>query len=330
MLLGAGLFGFAVGILFFAFVLQDLLQGGRGSYFGGASPLKWFWLLWPVSYLVMGAAFLLMALSGWKKSGLSPERTKIPQDAAPRPVDDAGAATLAPAPAEAEYPTVPAVRHDPGTDLAVRLSAGLAGGCGVALLLAAVLLCSGITPPLVVYAVSAIRAGSQPAGGIAAFFSLPAAGFWVVSVLAFVKEWRQWRLGYPVVEVSALPLYCGETYDLLVTVPGPASFRRLRVAVVCEEVARYTLGGEACQQVRRVYDRELARQEHLDVEAGGPLRVRGSLRVPPGAMHSFQAEHNEVRWVVRVEGEAQRLFALKFTHDYPLPVRPPRGYGGKQ
>jgi hypothetical protein len=103
----------------------------------------------------------------------------------------------------------------------------------------------------------------------------------------------------------------------------------LRIAVVCEEQASYTQGTTTCKDTRRVYDQELALREDFAIDGGEPLRVSATFRPPPGAMHSFKAEHNEVRWVVRVEGEARRLFALKFTHDYPLPVRPPRGYGGK-
>jgi hypothetical protein len=164
---------------------------------------------------------------------------------------------------------------------------------------------------------------------MAGFFVLFVGVLWTIVTGLFVKEWRLWRLGHPVVEVAAVPLYCGEECGLVVTLPGPARLRRLRIAVLCEEAVSYTEGTTTRKETRRVHEEELARQEGLAIERWAPFRLRGSVRVPPGAMHAFKAEHNEVRWLVRVEGEAERLIPLKFTHDYPLPVRPARGYGGK-
>ena len=38
------------------------------------------------------------------------------------------------------------------------------------------------------------------------------------------------------------------------------------------------------------------------VERGLPFESRCHLRVPPGAMHSFHADHNEVNWKLVVKG----------------------------
>jgi hypothetical protein len=327
-LLWGGTF-FSVGAVFFVVILQDLFRGDPGNNLQGAFPLKWLWALFPVPFMAIGAGALLYNFRRRRRVDLSPEeQTAVKKPAAPRG-EDGGAVVLAPAAPEEEYPTVPKVEHTAGTDLAVRLTAGLAAGCGVALFLVLVLVCSGILTSLATYAVGALRDRQFQGAGVAGFFLLFVGVFWVLVVGQFVKEWRLWRLGYPVVEVSALPLYCGETCDLLVTVPGPARLTRLRVAVVCEEEASYTEGTTTRKETRRVHDQELARHEGLVIERGERFSVRGSFHIPHGAMHSFAAGHNQVRWVVRVEGEAQQLFPLKFTHDYPLGVRPPRGPGGR-
>lgn len=324
-----GLGFFSGGALFFVFILLALIRGDPDDSLQGAYPWKCLWILFPFPFIIPGALALRHTVNRRTTAGLSPEQLKAVEAVAPAPADEAGVLALTPAAPGAEYPTVPAVSHAPGSELPVRLTQGLSPGWGVLLFLGLVLLCSGVVTPLAAYVINSLRAGQFDSAMPAVCFLLVPGFLWVILTGLLVREFRLWRLGHPVVEVSALPLYCGETCDVLVTVPGPARLRRLRVAVVCEEEVSYTEGTTTRKETRRVYDQELARQEDLAIERGEPLRVRGSVPVPPGAMHSFQAEHNQVRWVVRVEGEAQRLFALKFTHDYALPVRPPRGYGRK-
>jgi hypothetical protein len=188
-----------------------------------------------------------------------------------------------------------------------------------------VLLCSGILTPVATYAINQVRAARFDEGTTAAgFFTLFLGVPWVLLMGALVKEYRRWRLGYPVVEVSAQPLYCGDTCEVVVTVNGPAALPRLRIAVLCEEAVTYTDGSESEKATHRVYEQELASRENFVIEAGDPLRVRGVVPISAGAMHSFKAAHNEVRWLIRVEGDARQPFRLAFSHDYRLEVRPPQ------
>jgi hypothetical protein len=324
-----GFIFFAGGAISLVPIFQALVRGDPGGNLQGDYPWKCLWILFPCPFLIPGALVLLHTVRRRAKAQLSPEQ-KSAEAAAPAPRQEAGAVALATAAPEAEYPTIPAGNSAPGGDLAVRLTANLPSGAGLLIILILVLLCSGVLTPVAAYFVNSLRARQfdwAVACGIVTFIL----GFlWVMLAAALVQGWRLWRLGDPVVEVSASPLYCGETYDLQVSVPGPARFRWLRVAVVCEERVSYTEGTTTRNEKRRVHDQELARHEDLTVEAAEPLRVRGSFRVPPAAMHSFRAEHNEVWWAVLVEGEARRWTALAFAHDYLLPVRPARDYGVKR
>jgi hypothetical protein len=314
---------FAGGVFFFVLILQALVRGDPGGNLQGAYPWKCLWALFPLPFIVPGALALLHLFRRRKTAGLSPEQLKSAEAKPPAPVDEAGVVAPGRTPPETEYPTVPPVDHAPGAELPVRLSSGDIGGWGVLIILGVVLLCSGILTPVATYAINQVRAGHFDEGTTAAgFFTLFLGLPWVLLMGALVKEYRRWRLGYPVVEVSALPLYCGDACEVVVTVNGPVTLPRLWIAVVCEESVSYTEGSESEKATRRVHEQELALRENFTIEAGDPFRVRGLVHIPAGAMHSFKAVHNEVRWLVRVEGDAQRFFRLPFTHDYRLEVRP--------
>jgi hypothetical protein len=329
-LLTWGLIFFGVGTFFLVLISQALVRNDPGDNLQGAYPWKWLWILFPFPFIIPGALVVLYAFRRRNTIGLSPEQAKAVEAEAPPPVDRAGVVAPADTVAKTEYPAVPSVEPKPGIDLAARVPGEFGGGCAVLAALVVLLICSGVLSPLLVHVVGAIRAWQMGEyTGMAAFFILFFGLMWVMVAVWLVKEWRLWRLGAPAVEASALPLYCGEACELLVTVPGPARFRRLRVAVVCEEEASYTEGTTTRKETKRVYEQQLASEEDLDVGRREPFRVRGSFHPPPAAMHSFKGTHNEVRWLVRVEGEAERLFPLKFAHDFRLEVRPLRTYGGK-
>jgi hypothetical protein len=304
---------FGVGVFFFVLILQALLRGDAGDNLQGAYPWKCLWILFPIAFIVPGALALLHLFRRRKTAGLSPEQLRAGEAKAPPGVTP-----------EAEYPTVPTVDHAPGAELPVRLAQNDIPGWGVAVWLGLVLLCSGVPTTLGGFALQVFRAGHEDYGALLGFFTLFFGAIWLCLTGAFLKAYRLWRLGYPVVEVSAVPLYCGDTGEVIVTLTGPATLPQLRIAVLCEEEVTFAEGDDTRKETRRVYDRELVSRENFAIERGDPFRVRGTFDIPPGAMHSFSAGHHEVRWVVRVEGDAQGLFRLPFKHDYRLAVRPRR------
>jgi hypothetical protein len=148
----------------------------------------------------------------------------------------------------------------------------------------------------------------------------------VILVVQVVRNVVLWLLGGPAAEVTPHPLFPGEPYQIFLSWRGPLRLRSLTVALVCEEEATYRQGTDTRKETRRVHYEEVARQEGLLIDRDFPWEFRHQSRLPAGAMHSFEAGHNKVSWMIRVEGDVPGRPRLR--HDFPLAVYPPRGQGG--
>jgi hypothetical protein len=111
-------------------------------------------------------------------------------------------------------------------------------------------------------------------------------------------------------------------------VAGPLNRGSLAVALVCDEEAVPTEGEDAHKETRCVHHEELLHRRDPGTD-GPPCTARRRLRIPAGAMHSFEAGDNKVRWKVRVEGQTRRPLRLRFRYEFPLAVYPPREEGGR-
>jgi hypothetical protein len=78
--------------------------------------------------------------------------------------------------------------------------------------------------------------------------------------------------------------------------------RSLEVWLACDERATYRQGTDTRTETRRVFCERCFVREDFQIQQGLPFESRCQLRVPPGAMHSFQADHNEVSWKLIVKG----------------------------
>jgi hypothetical protein len=101
--------------------------------------------------------------------------------------------------------------------------------------------------------------------------------------------------------------------------------RALRVTLVCEESATYKQGTDTRTEKRCVYRADVCRAADFAIDKDRAWEARGELAVPGTAMHSFKADHNEVRWELVVEAELAGL--PKYKQEYSLVVRPPQGRG---
>ncbi|HZY90590.1 MAG TPA: DUF3592 domain-containing protein [Gemmataceae bacterium] len=229
---------------------------------------------------------------------------------------------------EVEYPTVPAAggKDQPGTVLAVRLPAQLPPrqllgclGIGLAALGALV---AGLAAGLV--GVAGFRV--WPVLLVLGLIDLALGVGWVVLLFYFLKQLRVvLRVGPTVVEVSAFPLVAGEPARLYFSQSGALQVRALRVTLVCEESATYKQGTDTRTEKRCVYRAEVCRAADFTIDMDRAWEARGELAVPGTAMHSFKADHNEVRWELVVEAELAGL--PEYKQEYSLVVRPPQGRG---
>jgi hypothetical protein len=302
-----------LGCLLFCVMAGTLIAGDPQQSIQGTPPGMLLLLLFPLVFIAVGAGGLFYQ---WRQRGKverSPEQTALPRRSA------------------ATYPTVPEVAAEPGRELRHRLewaeSPAWALGCFLVLLL----VCSGILAPSLFGVVSAVRAGvklGEGAPAIAFFGALCSGGFSLMFLACVVYHLRIWSVGKPVVETSAHPLWPGATCDVLFTFAGPLRLARLDVAILCEESATWDEHSEANSggETSRVHREVLLHATDLVIFRGWPLRLRHRFTVPPGAMHSFEANSNKVKWLVRVEGRTRGLFGVRFKHDHlfqVLPQEPP-------
>jgi hypothetical protein len=122
------------------------------------------------------------------------------------------------------------------------------------------------------------------------------------------------------VEVSAQPLHPGEKFDVFLSLSGPLKLKGLRVLLVCQEEASYGEGTNVRTETRRVVEEEVVRRDAFAIARHFPYEVQRVVQVPAGAMHSFEAKHNKVRWLVIISGEAAGWSNLE--HSFPVIVYP--------
>jgi hypothetical protein len=117
------------------------------------------------------------------------------------------------------------------------------------------------------------------------------------------------------VEVDAHPLVPGAKGRARVSQAGPFALARVRVALVCTEEASYVAGTSRSTAREEVVRVTLSDPDHGP--EGGRLPVEADFRVPPDAMHSFEAPNNAIKWTVVVTG---RVLGLPFSDVYAVAV----------
>jgi hypothetical protein len=153
------------------------------------------------------------------------------------------------------------------------------------------------------------------------------AGLWLVGYFL----WHLYRtLGHrrAQVEVSAQPLHPGEEFEVFVSQSGPLQLNNLRVVFVCQEEASYGQGTDVRTETRRVEQVEVVREEAFTIARGFPYEIRRTVRVPARAMHSFEAKHNKIRWLVVIAGDVAGW--PNFERTFPVVVHPTPGNEGPQ
>jgi hypothetical protein len=157
------------------------------------------------------------------------------------------------------------------------------------------------------------------------FIPFALAGLWLVGSFLW-QAYRAFGRRRVRVEVSAQPLHPGERFELSVWQAGPLQLYNLRVLLVCQEEASCGEGPEAHTETQRAAEVEIVREEAFAIASDFPYEARRAARVPARAMHSFEAKHNKVRWLVVVAGKTTG--GRSFEHTFSLVVHPRPGSGG--
>jgi hypothetical protein len=261
----------------------------------GYSPWLYVSLLIPLSFMLIGGGRLIYTLLHWNTS--QERRALLNQRTAQIDLFDAGSNHRA-------LPTVPTdanVTNSPGTTLAYRLPIATRSGWVLFATTAACLLWNGVVAIFVIRAVGGLLRGEPQWMLVMFVVPLVAAGIGLVAYLV-----RQviitTGMGPTRLEISAHPLVPGQPYELFLSQAGRLAMRRLEIWLACDEKATYHQGTDMRTETRRVFQDRCFVRTDLEINRGLPFESRCHLRVPPGAMHSFQADHNEVIWKLVVKG----------------------------
>lgn len=229
----------------------------------------------------------------------------------------------------AAYPTIPSdanLTNSPGVKLRYRLP--VLQSPAWRLMLAAVfcLIWNGSAAVLVVLAVRSF-VDDRPEWFLT-LFTIPFLAIGAGVLHRFVQLMMiQTGIGPTQVEVSDHPLRPGHGYGLYVCQSGKLAMHTLTLNLVCEELATYRQGTDIRTETKKVFDRQIFRQQGFLIEPGIPFEHQCTLEIPPDAMHSFRSDHNAINWRLDVRGEAADW--PPFERSYPIVVYP-AGSGGQR
>lgn len=284
----------------------------------GGSKASW----WQWSALVIPTAPVIYGLRGlialaWSSFGSTERRAAVARMAADW--DLPGIEGLAGLPALPTVPPIDAVVDSPGVKLAYRLPIDAAPG-QFSLALAIVCVAWNSLVAGFVYRVVRQHLDGEP-NWLMTWLMVPfvLAGGWTIYELV-----RQILLttaiGMTRIEISDHPLFPGRSYQVNVSQSGRLYVRWFQIQLICEEQATFQQGTDTRTATSAVHRETVFSQRKFNISPGRPFEAMFSLVLPPGAMHSFSARHNAVRWALVVRGRMAHW--PEFERRFPLYVHP--------
>lgn len=105
------------------------------------------------------------------------------------------------------------------------------------------------------------------------------------------------REGSTSIEVSDLPWYPGQRFEVCLIQSGRMPLTSLRLMLVCEENATYREGTNVRSETQRVLEQVLWEENGpIDPSPEGDFIEHVEMVLPDQAMHSFRAVSNNVQW----------------------------------
>jgi hypothetical protein len=280
------------------------------------------WVTWliftvPVSFILIGASGLIHVLLHWGKS--AERQSLMAQRLGRRELSEVGDA------GRQSYPTVPQgadIINSPGTKLKFRLPMATSPGWALFGKLTLCIVWNGMVAALLTIAIRSYIAGKPD--WLLTLFTIPFAAIGVWAIVVLVRQLLVTTgIGPTLVEISDHPLCPGGQYRVFLSQSGWLTVNRLRVLLVCEEIATYRQGTDTRTETREVFRKELFRRDSFEIRGGMPFECDIELKLHETAMHSFTANHNEIAWTLVVEDDVAGWPECK--RAFPLIVRPATG-----
>lgn len=283
----------------------------------------WLWLTFivPASFIFIGGGGLIYTALGWGKS--AERRAALAKRTAELDLFDMAGRS------KSEYPYIPVdgnITNSPGTALAFRLPTDVSSAWALFSTLTACILWNGIVSGFAAAAVHGHLEGRPD--WFLTFFVIPFLVIGMGLILFFLRQLVvATGIGPTLLEISEHPVYPGKPYRLLLSQAGRLKFNLLELLLVCEEEATFRHGTDTRTETRRVFQQSVFRREDFEVRRGVPFEAECECEVPPGVMHSFKSEHNEVNWRLIVKGNAKGWPG--FERSFPFIVYPGACGNGK-
>jgi hypothetical protein len=221
-----------------------------------------------------------------------------------------------------DYPTVPRnenLVNSPGTHLKYRLPQLSKPTYGLLALLLFSLMWNGLLAVFVVVVTNSFFKG-EPA--------------WLLLVLTFLLAAVAARItqnflhaakmliceGSTSVEISDLPLYPAQRYDVSLVQSGRFPLNAVRLLLVCEENATYREGTNVRFETQRVLEQLVLEEESIINSGDDDYVQQAEMILPENAMHSFRAASNNIQWKLIVQGSV--VDGRMFEREFPVVVYP--------
>lgn len=271
-----------------------ILQKNR-SFWG------WWFLLIPITQIAFGVGGLI-----WRGVGRSQSREK--RSLAQRRKN--------------LFPTVPEtqrINESPGTELAYRLPLAIIPTLQTAVGLSLAILWNMIAWYVFFYILSLRRDWAD--FWLAILFGALFCGAGLIVLPWFIRRIRSaFGAGTTILEISDHPVYPGRKYRLALMQSGRLDALRYDLFVVSGETARYRQGTDTLTHQKEVFRLPLLSKSDFSVARGETVREEFFLKLPIGAMHSFQAENSQIFWKIVIEIDVRGGGQLR--RECPLVVLP--------
>lgn len=276
----------------------------------------WLSVIVLATFILTGGAGLIWTLL---RAGTSEERRKaISRKAADIELLSGGF------PDAYDYPTIPRsenLLNSPGTHLSYRLPSSTSHAWNLLVLAVFTLMWNGVLAAIAVVTVKGFLHGEFRWLLVLILIAMVVAAIRITGHF-LGQVTRALRIGPTSVEVSDLPLYPGQRYDIAVVQAGRMSLSSLKLMLACDEMATFREGTDVRIESRRVVFQKVMQCEAVSVKPGASFVHQGELLMPKSIMHSFQSPSNSIQWKLIAQAQTQR--GDEFERIFPVVVFPSR------